>query len=273
MEKGNYMSEVRYDLQKTLAHEAVVLDYWRKRYLWQAFFVLIIEAFLIGAVWYYTKILEVIGLVLGLEVLVFYLMLKELRESLQTRGEGLILPKGDMFFEDISFDYGKGIAESVLNSQDFVSSYKTRECRNVMRGKNYLVEEDWFYTLNSVKSFSVYQTAFEGVVWQIDCAFCKEDNKGQVVFKNGKTFVTGDLVGFVNSYGILKELEQLNNFFLSREILLVVKDKKLYIWFATQRKLFYQFRLLGKNTLSFFVKRVDVLDKIAISLAEKLRVC
>ena len=40
---------------------------------------------------------------------VAYLMLRELRDSLQTRGETLIFAKGKALFDGVDFDYGQGI--------------------------------------------------------------------------------------------------------------------------------------------------------------------
>ena len=85
------MSDTAY---KMLAKEAKVLEYWRKKYLGQAAMVLIAAAGAVAAAWFYVEA-ALLKLLFSLcAILVAYLMLKELRESLQTRGEMLIFAKG-----------------------------------------------------------------------------------------------------------------------------------------------------------------------------------
>ena len=61
---------------------------------------------------------------------VAYLMLRELRDSLQTRGETLIFAKGKALFDGVDFDYGQGIDKD--EALFGMWAFDARECRGVM---------------------------------------------------------------------------------------------------------------------------------------------
>ena len=164
------MSDTAY---KMLAKEAKVLEYWRKKYLGQAAMVLIAAAGAVAAAWFYVEA-ALLKLLFGLcAVLVAYLMLKELRESLQTRGEMLIFAKGKDLFADAAFDYGQGLdkGDKLWGAWE----YNVRECRGVLSGEGYLLEEDWLYNTAAAKFFTLKMTVFEGVLLAAVCPAGKEN--------------------------------------------------------------------------------------------------
>ena len=77
-----------------LAQETRLIEYWRKKYLFQAAAVAVCAGAAIAAAAVYIQA-KLPALLIILAVLtVAYLMLRELRDSLQTRGETLIFAKG-----------------------------------------------------------------------------------------------------------------------------------------------------------------------------------
>ena len=124
--------------------QTYMLNYWRKKYLRQAILVVILAT---AVVWLSFVFFDYIGfkiLLAAVGVVVTYLMFKAIREDLQARGEGIILAKSDALFHGIRFDFGRGIDENTLLRQDVIPAYKLRECYNVLKGNNFILEEDWF---------------------------------------------------------------------------------------------------------------------------------
>lgn len=80
---------------------------------------------------------------------VAYLMLRELRDSLQTRGETLIFAKGKALFDGVDFDYGQGIDKD--EALFGMWAFDARECRGVMSGRGFSLEEDWLYKAVSAR--------------------------------------------------------------------------------------------------------------------------
>lgn len=258
------------DIKIRLAREAKILEYWRKRYLLQAFIVAILGIAGIVAVWKYVNLLSGRLFLSLLILVVFYVMYKSLRENLQARGEGLILANGEELFGEMMFDVGRGLCENALLAQEISPPYQVRECRNVMRGKGYWFEEDWFYSVLSSKYIPINQTAFEGVILAFADTQSAEGLKGRVYLKGGKAIIAGDLASRLKQTGASEKVVAFMRLFGATEAEMAVADKMLYVWIGTEKKLFYQFSLFKSNTLVLFQKRIETLRRQAEEMLEVL---
>lgn len=253
-----------------LVNEAKILEYWRKRYLMQAGVVGVLALVVAGVTLvcadFWISKLFVCLLAGG----VFYVMYKALRDSLQARGEGLILAKGNELFGEAMFDVGRGLCESDLLTQEVLQPYQVRECDNVMRGKGYWLEEDWFYSVLSSRYVLINQTVFQGVVLAFADVIDGTKNKGEIVLKNGKAVVIGGVAQRLKQTGAVETVGSFMQLFKAEMASLVVVDKTLYLWIKTDEKLFYQFSLLQSNTLTKFQNRIYRLKELSEKMLREL---
>lgn len=223
------------DYRKILAHDVKVLEFWRKRYLLQAGLVVVIGGVLAGLVLMYVRdwrlwliLLPLIGVVLGV-------MLRELREGLQTKGESLIFAKGQSLFKDIRFDYGAGIDDKYPVWENW--TYNLRDCRAVVRGEGFCVEEDCLFTLISSKFFEIRGTVFKGVILTIDC-----DDEAQNLLDDAK---------------LNAEAENLRKILEADTVTIHFAWQKMCFCFVSKKRLYHQFSLLKFNALIKFVGRLE----------------
>lgn len=253
-----------------LAKEAKVLEYWRKRYLAQAVVVVILAIAAMAAV-YSCTIYELTKVLLYLLIFaIAYIMIKALHEGLQARGEGLVFAKGAEVFGEVMFDVGRGLCENALLMQEISPKYQVRECRNVMHGKGYWLEEDWFYSVVSAKYIPLNQTAFEGVILAFADIKSNDGSKGEILFKNNNAVITGDVSPRLKQTKAGETAVSLLSLFNAQDAKLAVADKTLYLWIATEKKLFYQFSLIKPNTLAQFQKRIERLKKLSEQMVAEL---
>lgn len=253
-----------------LAKEAKILEYWRKRYLAQAVVValLAIAAMIAASAYADYWLLKV--LLCMLVFMVAYIMVKALREGLQARGEGLVLAKGEELFGEVMFDVGRGLCENALLVQEIAPKYQVRECRNVMRGKGWWFEEDWFYSVISSKYIPVNQTAFEGVILAFADIKSEDRLKGNIRLKNNQAVITGGLAPRLKQTKAGETAVNLLRLFNASTAELAVADKTLYIWITTEKKLFYQFSLMKPNTPTQFQKRIERLKELSEHMLTEL---
>ena len=251
-----------------LGKETHILEQWRKKYLLQAFIVALISVLVILAG---ISRLDFGGfkLILILAVLVvFYLMIKSLQEDLQTRGEGLVLAKGNILFNHLSFDYGKGIADNALHNQEMVAPYKSRECKNVMSGQRFLIEEDWLYTAVSKKFLTVYNTSFRGVILEISAGNLPSSFSGEISKAKGRLLPVGGGSVLLKKYGLEKDMAALLDLFAANKVKLFVYQGKIYFWIRSEAKIFYQFSLFKVNSIGNFVKRTEKMQKLILNFVK-----
>ncbi len=241
------MSEVA---KNVLAKEAKTLEYWRRRYMAQAAIVLAAAVGAIAAVFMFieapmVQLLFVVGI-----LLVASLMLGELRESLQARGEGLILAKSALLFSGLQFDYGCGIDEKNLVLPRTFDDYTVRECRNTISGEGYVLEEDWLYSVVSSKFIAINHTVFEGILLTVDV---KENAAG--LAQNPKVREAG---------------EKLKRLLGAESMFIAAAERRICFCFKTDKKIFYQFRLCSPNTAGAFVRRVETVRAQAEEILAQL---
>lgn len=253
-----------------LAKESKVLEYWRKRYLLQAVVVLVVAVCACDWLLYMVEFSPVLLLGCLLVAFVAYVMVKELRNALQTRGESLVFAKEEELFDDLTFDVGRGICESALLTQEVVQGYQVRECRNVMQGKGFWLEEDWFYTVMSAKYVPLNQTMFEGVVLAFACKKADDGLSAEVYLNANRVVVTGSLEPLLRESGVVETIASLLKIFKGRKAHLNTADKTIYVWIQTEDKLFYQFSLWAPNTMSVFQKRIRLLNDMAKNMVKAL---
>lgn len=254
----------------TLMNDARVLEYWRKRYLTQAFIVGVLALSAVAAAFWCADFWISKVFVSLLAGVIFYVMVKALKNSLQARGEGLILAKGEAVFGEVMFDVGRGLCENALLAQEVVPSYQVRECDNVMRGKGYWLEEDWFYSVLSSRYVPINQTMFQGVVLAFADVKSEDGLKGDIVLKNGRAVVTGELSRRLKETGAVETVTSFMQLFKGNEATLCVADKTLYVWIKSEEKLFYQFSLLQPNTLTKFQNRIYRLKELSEKMLGEL---
>ncbi len=246
-----------------LGKKAKILEYWRNRYLAQAAVVTVLAAGAMAAAVLYADYWLLKVLLCMLAFVIAYIMIKALREGLQARGEGLVLAKGEELFGEVMFDVGRGLCENALLAQDVSPKYQVRECRNVMRGRGYWLEEDWFYSVLSAKYIPLNQTAFEGVILAFADAQSTDGLKGEIVLKNGNAVITGGLAERLKQSGAGDVAAAFMRLFGAGEARLAAADKMLYLWIASEKKLYYRFSLFKPNTLALFCKRIERLKELS----------
>lgn len=257
-------------MTETLVNDVRVLEYWRKRYLAQALIVGVVAVSAVLAAFWCADFWISRLFICLLAGVIFYVMVKALKNSLQARGEGLILAKGEAVFGEVMFDVGRGLCENALLAQEVVPSYQVRECDNVMRGKGYWLEEDWFYSVLSSRYVPINQTMFQGVVLAFADVKSEDGLKGDIVLKNGKAVVTGGLSRRLKETGAVETATYFMQMFKADGAALCVAEKTLYIWIKSEEKLFYQFNLLQPNTLTKFQNRIYRLKELSEQMLREL---
>ena len=244
-----------------LENEAKVLEYFRRKYLRQAFVVFCICGSVIFLGCWFVEDFWLRALLIFGPFTVLYLMMRALREDLQSRGESLILMKKEEIFPKLDFDFGRGMDERVFDKQNVVSEYRIRECFNVMKGGNFILEEDWFYTPVSSRFLSISSTVFEGVVLAVFASSVPE-LEGEIKIVKGKTVFSGALAPFLKALGTDLEIAELIRFFGVNKFSVVGNDGRIYFWIKTKTRIFYQFSLIRANSLGMFVKRIEKLKQM-----------
>lgn len=243
-----------------------VIEYWRKKYLTEAFVVIVLAAFAIGVFVFYISYGGFKLLFSFLAVFFAYLMLKELRDDLQTRGENLILGQNEPDFSALEFDFGRGIDEKKLLELTSIPSYQVRECGNVIKGKGYLLEEDWLYSVISAKFLSFNQTAFFGVILRIDVPSLDKKLAGVIERVGGKVVILGDLTEELKKQGSSLVFEKMLKLFETNKIKVETSHGQMYFLIKTRKHLFYQFSLLKPCYSQKFIEGVKVWKKMAEKL-------
>lgn len=228
---------MREDYKKMLAHDTRVLEYWRKRYLGQAAVVLILAIALIALVFKYVADIRLWLLLLPLIGVVVFVMLKELREALQTKGENLIFAKAKTLFENIRFDYAAGVDDKFPIWENW--NYNLRDCRSVVRGNGFCLEEDCLYSVVSSKFFEIKGTVFKGVLLTLTGG-----EKAQSLLDNPH---------------FKREAERLREILNADKVVLSLVQDKICLCFTSDKKLYHQFSLLKFNVLTAFIGKLEML--------------
>lgn len=253
------------------AQQARILNYWRKKYLFQVLTVFLLAFFVVWAALVYFDFAGFKLLTLALAVTVAYLMFKAIKEDLQVRGEGIILMHSGALFNDVKFDFGRGLSEKELDAQNVVKSYKFRECHSVMQSRDYILEEDWFYSLISAKFFSFSHTAFQGIVLALNIPHAPENLRGKIDIAKNKTFISADVNNFLKTHNAQQYVLALLKLFNASSAEVVLSHGKLYFWINSETRIFYQFKLFSTNTIHAFVKRVNDIQKEVSNLLGALQ--
>jgi len=224
-----------------LAQETRLIEYWRKKYLFQAAAVAVCAGAAIAAAAIYIQA-KLPALLIILAVLtVAYLMLRELRDSLQTRGETLIFAKDKALFDGVDFDYGQGIDKD--EALFGMWAFDARECRGVMSGRGFSLEEDWLYKAVSARFFMLKLTVFEGILLVVD---------------NGEGSMP-DAAALIRNAGVHGAAEKMRRLLGAETMRAAVSGGRAVFYFKTKNRLFHQFALERTNTTGIFVRRVETL--------------
>lgn len=236
-----------------LAQETRLIEYWRKKYLFQAAAVAVCAGAAIAAAAVYIQA-KLPALLIILAVLtVAYLMLRELRDSLQTRGETLIFAKGKALFDGVDFDYGQGIDKD--EALFGMWAFDARECRGVMSGRGFSLEEDWLYKAVSARFFMLKLTVFEGILLVVD---------------NGEGSMP-DAAALIRNAGVHEAAEKMRRLLGAETMRAAVSGGRAVFYFKTKNRLFHQFALERTNTTGIFVRRVEALKAQAEETAAAVR--
>lgn len=236
-----------------LAQETRLIEYWRKKYLFQAAAVAVCAGAAIAAAAIYIQA-KLPALLIILAVLtVAYLMLRELRDSLQTRGETLIFAKDKALFDGVDFDYGQGIDKD--EALFGMWAFDARECRGVMSGRGFSLEEDWLYKAVSARFFMLKLTVFEGILLVVD---------------NGEGSMP-DAAALIRNAGVHGAAEKMRRLLGAETMRAAVSGGRAVFYFKTKNRLFHQFALERTNTTGIFVRRVEALKAQAEETAAAVR--
>lgn len=240
------------------SREERVLAYWQGRYLFQLMIVYFIGIAFAIAVLFFVKFLLLKIIFLILDAVVMRLMIIALSEGVQYRGERAFFSNLKDEFKELVFDYGKGIEESVLSVQNVIDEYQVRECGNVIKGDGFILEEDWFYNVSTIKSIAINDTVFRGVIGAYEVN-SKDELKGRINIKGKVLAVSGDISSFLLSE-YKDKLIRLLKLFRAKEAKVVLSGGKLYVWIATRVKLFYQFNMVQNDKMNEFETRIHMLN-------------
>ena len=236
-------------MKKKLAYDGKVLEFWRKRYLFQAVFVTTLA--LVALYFLIMSSLDKGILFLICLVIVFLavLMLRELRESLQTRGEGIILANKNLIFDNLDFDYGMPIEEENLLPDHW--EYNRKESFSSIRGKNFRLQEVMLFNLISSKFIELKSVTFHGVFFVVSCS------SAELKLKEAN---------------ITAELNDLKRLLKADSYQIFSDENKVCFCFKTKFPLFYQFTLRKINAVSAFINHIEKLQISAENVVEKLSV-
>ena len=238
--------------------EERVLGYWQGRYLFQLLLVNFIGIAFAIAVLFFVKFLLLKAIFLILDVVVVRLMIIALKEGVQYRGERAFFSNLKDEFTDLVFDYGKGIDEDILSAQNAIDEYQVRECKNVMIGDGFIIEEDWFYNVSTIKSIAINDTVFSGVICAYDID-SKDELKGRINIKGRVLLTNGNISSFISPEH-KEKLYRLLKLFRAREAKVVLSGGKLYVWISTHAKIFYQFNMFQNGKMRDFENRIRMLN-------------
>lgn len=241
---------MREDYKKLLAADGKVLEYWRKRYLGQAVVVLLLAGGLIAVVLKYIADVRLWVLLLPLICLVAFVMIKELREGLQTKGESLIFAKTNSLFDNVRFDYAAGIDDRFPIWENW--NYNLRDCRAVVFGEGFCLEEDCLYHIASSKFIEIKGTVFKGILLTLDC-----DEKAQ---------------SLLNDTRFKRETERLRQILKAEKFTLNFMQNKICLCFVSNRRLYHQFSLLRFNALTTFLCKLEIVLAQILTLQSLLKV-
>jgi len=251
-----------------LNQEITALEYWRKKYYFQAIIVIGIALAIICLTFVYADFIGLKALITFGAIAISYLMIKELREDLQTRGEALILPHANTLFNNLSFDYGRGIKENTLLNQDVIGAYQVLEYRNILENELFHYEEDLFYSIISSKFLPLQQTAFNGIILTVNMPSATDRKKSQIIISKTGVTINGALSEMLKSEAFTPLLNELRALFHPQKIDIVAENGKIYFWIKTNTPLFHQFSLTSINSVNIFVKRIENLQNTAESIAK-----
>jgi hypothetical protein len=248
------------------------LPYWQRKNLRQGLLVAVV-ALAVGTVGflYIDYIGFAVFMVLSL-IGVVYLMLKALRDDLQTRAEVVIWQNNANAWHDVTFDVGGGSSSEVLFLQDVIEGRQARECYNVMKARDYIWEENIFYTEQRLKWFSIRNTAFRGVILSVAAPRAPQNARAEIQLLGGKIRLDGGLREYFTEHNAAALLQSVLKLFDAKKMQAVVADGKIYFWIETPCKLFYQFSLIAKLQPLMFISRVEQLKKIAENLADAIKI-
>ena len=246
-----------------LTLETTALEYWRKKYYSQAIIVIGIALTLICLTFIYADVIELkILIILGASS-ISYLMLKELREDLQTRGEALILPHANTLFNNLIFDYGKGIKEKTLLDQEVIGPYQVLEYHNILENELFHYEEDIFYSIISAKFLSLKQTAFQGIILSMNMPSATDKKRTTITINKNQVNISGFLTDTIKTAEFTPLLNELRTLFHPTKIDIISQEGKIYFWIKTTTPLLHQFSLTSTNSINIFNKRIEKLQSLA----------
>lgn len=247
-----------------------VIEYWRKKYLTEAMVVIALALLAIGVFVIYIGDGNFKLLFSFLAVFFAYLMLKELRDDLQTRGENVILGQNAADFEKLEFDFGRGIDEKKLAELTSLPAYQVRECGNVIKGKGFIWEEDWLYSVISAKFLSFNQTAFLGIILRIDVPDIDKNLTGVIEQSDDKIVILGDLSDKLKKEGYALVLGEMLKVFGVHKIKVEVNCGQMYFFIKTRKRLFYQLSLLKPCEPQKFAARVKLWQETGLKIEQFL---
>ena len=239
-----------------LEKETIAIEFWRKRYMRQAVWVIVLLGGLAMAAVCYFEFLFTKLLCMAIAILLIYLMVRELREDLQTRVETICTAPQVGLYGDLRFDVGRGIDEKVFENLQSVTDYQARECRNVMYQEGISLEEDIFYNVISAKFGRLQHIVFEGAILAIELKESLPYSRGEARQIGNKTICMGEISALLKEQCVLSSLGEIMKVLQAQCAMVEVYQDKIYFFMATKEKIFVQFSLFKYNRTDKFVRRI-----------------
>lgn len=249
-------------------NELSALRYWQRKYIFEGCVVVaVLIAVLVGVCQFvtYWGVLLIVAILLAA---VLALMLKALREGLQNRAEMLIWEKHKQQFDGLEFDVGGGIATEVLVNQDVLQGQQARECFNVLKTPDYIIEEDLFYTEHRLKWVTVRNTAFRGIIMRFRATRLGENGVSEGYLVRDNMLIEGPLKGFLDRCEGFKGLAKILKLLHTDKMQIIAENGEIYFWIKTSWRLFYQFSLFEEISPLPFMTRVQQFQLAAEMLNE-----
>lgn len=254
--------------QVVFANENSILKNWRKRYQLQMMGILLGCSYLVWCIFHYITFIWVQILFVIMIVLLVYYFIRAYNEDIQSRAEALILRHGTKFLPGLKFYYGNGIDAENLKAQEVIENYNVRECRNVIKGKKFIIEEDWLYSSGII---DFHLTSFEGIIIEVKGVNANNGIKARLVDNKGLTEFENKIDFDCFKYELEKSFRRTMEMFFADRVEVNVYNSRLYVWIKTKEKLFYQFGLTGDNNMVRFVQRIKAIEQLVENIVRNSR--
>ena len=246
------------------AGETWEIEKWRKRYFFQAILVCLIAGIGLFLGIIYIENLWAMGFLCLFELLVVYLMIYEIYNSLQDKTHNIILNRCKKTFGDVLFTYDEGLENKEFAKFKNIGDFIFRECENGIKSSDWWIIEECVGVYGNKDFKFGRKNVFEGVLLVFnDVKSFKGDAK--IILKEGKLILGISSNKSYDDDGFRVFMLRIMKFLMAHNAWCEIKEGKLYIGVLTKEKLYSNFSLIKQNRSDTFKTRItniiDIMDK------------